>query len=57
MRLREHEIGPLANVALPELWKLYAFVAPSKSRQLVKVSQACEAHFREPISSTWSCKF
>lgn len=58
VRLREHEITPLSSVALPELqvlrdrhqdlWKFYAFVAPRKASQILKISQACEAHFREP---------
>lgn len=49
VRLKEHEIGPLSSVALPELqilrerhqdlWKLYAFVAPQRGQQLVKISR------------------
>ena len=58
VHLKEHEICPLSSVALPELqvlrerhqdlWKMYAFVAPQRSKQIMKISQTCEAHFREP---------
>jgi len=58
VRMKDQEICPLSSVALPELqvlrerhqdlWKFYAFVAPGKERQLMKISRACEAYFREP---------
>lgn len=58
VRLHEGEPRALSSVALPELkilrerhqelWKFYVFVAPSRARQLARISAACEKTFREP---------